>query len=76
MSEYGQLKQDIEELRADMKKEFQELKDWRSEAEVGMKGLPDRGIWGARQKIDHNRDKIAENYGRIQEVNMKVNKNR
>lgn len=74
MSEYSQLKQDIENLRSDMKKGFQELKDWRSEAEVSMRGLPDRGIWGARQKIDYNREKIAENGKKIEKVEMKVNK--
>lgn len=74
MSDYTKLKEDIESLRSEMKQGFQELKDWKSEAEVGMKGLPDRGVWGARQKIDHNRDKISDNLDKIIEVEAKVNK--
>lgn len=55
------LRSELQDFRNEVRKEFQELRDWKESTEVGMTGNEHHGVWGYKQKIDYNREKIAEN---------------
>lgn len=74
---YESLKQEICDLKDEIRNGFEAIRsiqDWKQSADVGMKGNDEHGVWGYRQKIDYNRDKISETVKRLDGVEMKVNK--
>lgn len=53
-----ELRKEMAEIRSEMTSGFNEMREWRHEADIGMQGIESRGIWGHRQKIAYNQKKI------------------
>lgn len=57
--EISALKNEIHQLRVEMRDGFAEFRAWKTEADIGALGLESRGIWGHSQKIAYNKKKVA-----------------
>ena len=58
--EISEITTQIKQMRDEMKIEFDEQRRWRSNMDIATKGLDQEGIWGYKQKIEHNRRLLAE----------------
>lgn len=74
MSEYEEIKQELSELRAEVRKGFAEMKKWRASVDVATKGDDDHDVWGYKQKISYNRQQIKDQAEKLSSVETKVNK--
>lgn len=74
MSEYQQLRTEINELRKEIHEGFKNIEEWREKADVGMRGSDIDNVWGYKQKIDYNGKRIGDNNEAIKDIEMKVNK--
>lgn len=68
------LQKGLQELREEVRRGFRELREWKSEAEVGMTGNEHHGVWGYKQKIDHVQKTVREIRLDVDNIEMKVNK--